>query len=161
MGTDERSDMKDAVQMSREESSFWKRYISGKAWFPLLALMVGIAVLLVLSIFMQDASIEICVKDAALTIRGLRSSPVLVVISFTCAAISLVLLYGIHCRFVRGIAYEDRKRAKDHEDFILQQTRESKSVILLPQAQRGQTIHKVEIDVRYHGDSTENVTGGK
>lgn len=122
METDEESDMKDAVQMLREESSFGKKYMGGKGW-----LLFGIFIVVILEpiaisiflIFLQHEGIEIRAQDATLMARVLRFSPVLVVISYMCAVIALVLLYGIHCKFVRGIAYEDRKRAKDREDFIL------------------------------------------
>lgn len=163
MGTDEESDMKISVQMPHEEASFGKKYIGGKG-----RLLFGIFIAVILgpiaiSILLQYEGIEIRAQDATLMARVLRFSPVLAVISYTCAVIALVLLYGIHCRFVRGIAYEDRKRAKDREDFISQLSKESKRVVLLPlsQAQPDQTIHKVEIDVRCHCDSAENVTGGK
>lgn len=163
MATDERSDMKDAVQMSREESSFGKKYIDGKGWVLFVIFIAVILGPIAISILLQYEGIEIRAQDATLMARVLHFSPVLVVISYACAVIALVLLYGIHCRFVRGIAYEDRKRAKDREDFISQLSKESKRVVLLPlsQAQPDQTIHKVEIDVRCHCDSTENVTGGK
>lgn len=152
MGTDERSDMKDAVQMSREESSFGKKYMGGKGWLLFGIFIVVILGAIAISIFLQYEGIEIRAQDATLMARVLRFSPVLAVISYTCAVIALVLLYGIHCRFVRGIAYEDRKRAKDREDFISQLSKESKRVVPLPlsQAQQVLKILKVEIDVRYH-----------
>lgn len=155
MGTDERSDMKDAVQMSREESSFGKKYMGGKGWLLFWIFIVVILGPIAISIFLQYEGIEIRAQDATLMARVLRFSPVLVVISYTCAVIALVLLYGIHCRFVRGIAYEDRKRAKDHEDFISKQVGELKNVILLSLIQPGQTIHKVEIDVWYHENDSK------
>lgn len=147
--------MKISVKLPHEEVSFWKQYISGKAWVFFWLCAVGILMPIVISILPQYERIKIDVKEATLTAKALQFNLVHAALSSVGVVVALALLYSVHCWLVRRIAYEDRKRAKDREDFISGQIGALKDIILSQQGQQGQRISQVEVDVRYHDDTVK------
>lgn len=133
MGADEENGMKIFVGIPREKLSYEDRYISGA--IPLvLGTILGIAAV-VLILYQKNTCWA--------------------VFTFVGAAGCILLLCAVYCWFIRNVLFEDRKRAKDREDFISGQIRALKDIILSQQGHQGQRISQVEIDVRYHDDTVK------
>ena len=87
---------------------------------------------------------EIFLMREPLTLKILHYHPMLVLMLCLGFAFILLLLYFIYCRFVLGVARENRKAEKDRMDFISQQVDMLKSLGVAPvKRQRTETINVV------------------
>lgn len=141
MGTNEENGMKIFVEIPREKLSYGDRYISGAVPFVLGVALGTAAFALILS--QKDTCWAVC--------------------TFVGAAGFILLLYAVYCWFIRNVLFEDRKRAKDREDFISGKVNALKDIILSQQKQQSQRNPQVRTVTVYHVILTEkdNVTGGK
>ncbi len=110
-----------SVEIPMEKPSYGEQYIKGAV--PLI-LGVVIGVMAIVPIAYQITYRIVYQKDVSLVVSIFMGA------TGIGAAGCILLLYATYCWFIRAVLYEDRKRAKDREDFVSCQTKELKDIVV-------------------------------
>lgn len=103
---------------------------------------------------------EITLSIGSWTLKSLYYHPMLVLMLCLGFAFILLLLYFVYCRYVLGIARENRKAEKDRMDFISQQVDVLKNLAVAPdKRQRTETIKVIIAHLAKSGDVGAGAAG--
>lgn len=104
---------------------------------------------------------EIFLMREPLTLKILSYHPMPAIMLCLGFAVILLLLYFVYCRYVLGIARENREAEKDRMDFISHQLDMLKNLVVVPvKRQRTETINVVITHLENRGRGVRVTTEG-
>lgn len=138
-----------SVKIPREKIELPAWLKCGRIAFAIFAVLL--MVLLFVAIFFTRE--EITLSVGSWTLKSLSYHPMLVLMLCLGFAFILLLLYFVYCRYVLGIARENRKAEKYRMDFISQQVDVLKNLAVAPdKRQRTETIKVIIEHLAKSGD---------